>query len=123
MTTTMRGSLLTAALAAFLALPAAAQTDTVQFRLAPAKTNPMTCTNLDAALSRVHNVTLAGEKATIKSAGGINDQMKQTSPKIYKTNFSLSGVTLQVTADAASTPRSLHVVEPKLGCKWDAIAP
>jgi len=104
--------------------PAAlAQSESVDFRLVASKSNPMACNNLDASLSRVHTVTLTGEKAHIKSAGGVNDDMKLAAPKVYKTSFSLGGVTLQVTADAGAKPRSLQVAEPKLGCKWDAITP
>jgi hypothetical protein len=102
---------------------ALAQTESVDFRLTPSKSNPTSCTTLDASLSRVHTVTLMGEKAHIKSAGGVNDDLKAAGAQVYKTNFSLGGVTLQVTANAGAKPRSLQVVEPKLGCKWDAITP
>jgi hypothetical protein len=118
-----RAFILIPALGGVLAGAALAQGAPIQFRLAAAAGNPVTCNNLDASLSRVHTVTLAGDTATIKSAGGIDDTMKQASPRVYKTSFSLGGVTLEVTADAASTPRSLNVVEPKLGCRWNAIAP
>jgi len=33
-------------------------------------------------MSRVHSVTKMGDKATIKSAGGIDDTMKQTKPNV-----------------------------------------
>jgi hypothetical protein len=112
-----------AVLAVILAAPAFAQDKPIEFRLAAAKTNPVGCTALDAALSRVHTVTKTGNSAVIKSAGGIDDKMKQTKPNVYTTNFSLSGVKLDVVADASVTPATLSVVEAQRGCKWNAIAP
>jgi len=109
--------------ACMLCAPAYAQNAPLQFRLAAAKGNPSSCVNLDAALSRVHTITPAGDTATIKSAGGVNDKMKQSSPNVYTSSTSLGGVTLVVTADASKTPRTLDVKEPKLGCAWNAIAP
>ncbi len=100
-----------------------AQSAPIQFRVVAAKGNPSSCTGLDAALSRVHTITLAGDTATIKSAGGVNDKMKQTSPNVYTSSTSLGGNTLVVTADASKTPRTLDVKEPKLGCAWSAVAP
>ena len=94
----------------------------IEFRLAPAAGNPSTCTQIDAAMSRVHTVTPMGSEATIRSAGGINDTLKQTSPNIYTTQFRLGSVTLDVVADASKMPRTLSVTEPKLGCRWNAIA-
>jgi hypothetical protein len=49
--------------------------------------------------------------------------MKQTTPGVYTTNFSLGGTTLNVVADASKSPKSLTVTEPKLGCRWNAVAP
>ncbi len=97
-----------------------AQNASIQFRLAAAKGNPTSCTNIDASLSRVHTITPMGETATIKSAGGINDKMKQSSPNVYTSSTSLGGVTLVVTADASKQPGTLNVKEPKLGCVWNA---
>jgi hypothetical protein len=68
-------------------------------------------------------VTLMGETALIKSSGGIDDTMKQTSPKVYKTTFALGPNKLVVVADASKTPRALSVTEPSQGCHWNAIAP
>ena len=95
----------------------------IQFRLAPAKGNPSSCQQLDTALSRVHTITLMGDTAALKSAGGVNDKMKQTAPNVYTSSTSLGGSTLVVTADASKTPRTLDVKEPKLGCTWNATAP
>ena len=110
-------------LTAILAGTAGAQGAPIEFRLTADKANPAGCTSLDASLSRVHTVTVTGDKALLKSAGGINDTLKQTSPGIYKTTFSLAGVRLDVVADAAKTPRSLSVVEAQRSCKWNAVAP
>ena len=95
----------------------------IEFRLAGEKSNPMGCTSLDSSLSRVHTVTLMGDKATLKSAGGVNDQLKQTSPGVYKTNLSLGGIRLDVVADASKAPRTLTVAEAQRGCRWIAAAP
>jgi hypothetical protein len=112
-----------AAMAVLLASPAFAQDKPIEFRLAAAKTNPVGCTSLDAALSRVHTVTRTGDTATIKSAGGVDDVMKQKTPNVYSTVFTLGGVRLDVVADASVTPRTLTVVEAQRGCKWNATAP
>ena len=94
----------------------------IEFRMVPAQGNPAGCFQLDAAMSRVHTVTPMGSDATIRSAGGINDTLKQTSPNIYTTQFRLGSVTLDVVADASKMPRTLTVTEPKVGCRWNAIA-
>jgi hypothetical protein len=112
-----------AALAVILALPASAQNKPIEFRLAPAKTNPVGCVDKDAALSRVHTLTRTGDAAVIKSSGGIDDKMKQTKPNVYTTTFTLGGVHLDVVADASVTPATLSVLEAQCGCKWNAIAP
>lgn len=94
----------------------------IEFRLVPASGNPAGCTQLNSAMSRVHTVTPMGSDATIRSAGGINDTLRQTSPNIYTTQFRLGAVTLNVVADASRMPRTLNVTEPKIGCRWNAIA-
>jgi hypothetical protein len=109
--------------AAFVSLQASAQDAAIQFRLEPATGNPALCSTYDASLSRVHTVTMSGATATIKSAGGIDDTMKETSPKIYTTVFQLAGKRFPIVADASKTPRTLSVTEPDYGCKWNAIAP
>ena len=110
-------------LVAIVAVGVNAQNAPIEFRLTPDKGNLAGCTNLDASLSRAHTVTLAGDKALLKSAGGINDTLKQASPGVYKTTFSLGGVRLDVVADAAKTPRTLTVAEAQRGCHWNAVAP
>ena len=49
--------------------------------------------------------------------------MTETSPGIYSTNFSLGSTTLQVVANASTSPKTLAVTEPRLGCRWSAVAP
>ena len=94
----------------------------IEFRMVPAQGNPAGCFQLDAAMSRVHTVTPMGNDATIRSAGGINDTLKQTAPNLYTTQFRLGSVTLDVVADASKMPRTLTVTEPKVGCRWNAVA-
>lgn len=99
-----------------------AQDGSVEFRLVAATGNLAQCSSMDASLSRVHTFTVNGDKAKIKSSGGIDDNMKQTSPKVYKTTFSLGGVRLEVVADMSQTPRTLDVAEVARGCRWNAVA-
>ena len=113
---------LVGSLAGSLLAPAFAQEAPIEFRLSAAKTNPSGCKDLDSALSRVHTITLAGDIALVKSAGGINDKLKQSSPKIYSGSLSLGTTTLVVIADASKTPRTLDVMQPSLGCRWNAVA-
>ena len=99
---------------------ARAQNAPIEFRMAAADTNLSGCRTLDAQLSRVHSVTLQGDKALLKLAGGINETLKQTTPAVYTTVFTLSGVRLDVVADASKSPRTLVVLEKNRGCRWDA---
>jgi len=94
----------------------------IEFRVVPER-NPAGCTRFDAALSRVHTFRAAGDTASLTSAGGITSNMTQTSPGVYTTDFSMGGTTLRVVANAASSPKSLTVTEPRLGCRWSAVAP
>lgn len=94
----------------------------IEFRVTPER-SPGGCMRLDAALSRVHTFRAAGDTASVTSAGGITSNMTQTSPGVYTTDFRLGGTTLRVVANAASSPKSLIVTEPKLGCRWSAVAP
>ena len=111
------------ALAVVLAYPALAQDKPIEFRLVAASGNPVGCTALDPAMSRVASVTKKGDTATIKSAGGIDDTMKQKTPNVYTTVFTLGGVRLDIVADASVTPPTLTVSEAQRGCKWNAVAP
>lgn len=94
----------------------------IEFRVVPER-NPAGCTRFDAALSRVHTFRATGDTASVTSSGGITSTMTQTSPGVYTTDFSLGGTTLRVVANAASSPKSLTVTEPRLGCRWSAVAP
>ena len=102
---------------------ASAQNAPIEFRLVGAKANPSGCLSLDGSLSRVHTVTLMGDKAMLKAAGGVNDTLKQTSPGIYKTRIGMGGVNLDVVADASASPKTLEMVEASRGCHWNAVAP
>ena len=86
------------ALAVLLAYSAFAQEKPIEFRLIAADTNPVGCRALDPALSRVHTVTKTGNTATIKSSVGIDDTMKEKTPNVYTTVFSLSGDIVTVLA-------------------------
>ena len=61
--------------------------------------------------------------ASLRSAGGVNSDVTQATPQVYTTNFSLGGTTLNVVADASKSPKTLTVTEPRLGCRWNAVAP
>ncbi|WP_422029617.1 hypothetical protein [Reyranella sp.] len=97
-----------------------AQGAPIEFRMAASDANLAGCRSLDAQLSRVHSVTLQGDKAQLKLAGGVSDTLKQTSPGIYTSVFTLSGVRLDVVADASKSPRTLIITEKNRGCRWDA---
>ncbi len=94
----------------------------IQFRVVPER-NPAGCTRFDAALSRVHTLTPTTGGATVTSAGGITSNMTEASPGVYTTDFSLGGTTLAVVANATTSPKTLTVTEPRLGCRWSAITP
>ncbi len=104
-----------------LSLTAAAQDGPVRFRLTQDPKNIQGCTNLDSAFTRIHTFTLSGGKAELKSAGGVDDDMKMVRPNVYATDFSLGGVRLDVVADLAVTPRSLTITEKNRGCKWHGV--
>ncbi|QQS12054.1 MAG: hypothetical protein IPK81_21435 [Rhodospirillales bacterium] len=101
----------------------AQQSGTYTFRLAANPANVGVCNALDAALSREHTVTVAADKAAIKSSGGITDDMKATGAGVYRTEFELGRVRLVVVADTSKTPRTLLVTEPREGCKWSGTTP
>jgi hypothetical protein len=117
------GAVLAASLAGLLSVQAVAQDAAIQFRVVATDRNPAACQRFDAALSRVHTFTATASGASLRSAGGVNSDMTQTTPKVYTTNFSLGGTTLNVVADASKSPKSLTVTEPRLGCRWNAVAP
>lgn len=127
MRSTSVGALCLSALAAsvtgLFAAQAGAQTAPIEFRVTPTDRNPSACQQFDAALSRVHTFTATADGASVRSAGGVNSNMTQTSPGVFTTNFSLGSTTLNVTANSTTSPKSLEVREPRLGCRWSAVAP
>lgn len=102
---------------------AAPQPASIEFRVVPDGRNPAGCRRFDTAFSRVHTFTATGTAATLTSAGGINVNMTQTSPRVYTSSIVFGGVSLNVDASAASSPKTLVVTEPRLGCRWTAITP
>lgn len=108
---------------AALAPPAGAQQGPIEFRMAAAVGNPSGCVRYDSSLSRVHTLTVAGDKAALKSAGGVNETLKRTAPNVYKTTSRLAGITLDIVADGSKSPKTLTMTETNLGCRWAAIAP
>jgi hypothetical protein len=112
-----------ACLSGLFSADAAAQDAAIQFRVVATDRNPAACQRFDAALSRVHTFTPTANGASLRSAGGVNSEMAQTTPRVYTTNFSLGGTTLNVVADASKSPKTLTVTEPRLGCRWNAVAP
>jgi hypothetical protein len=97
-----------------------AQVAPIEFRMIASKDNPSTCKNYDTSLSRVHALTMMGDRAIIKSSGGIDDTLKQTAPKVYKTTVSMGGVKFEVVVDASKNPLTVEVVKPSDGCRWSA---
>jgi hypothetical protein len=111
-----------AATAALAIGPAAlAQDAAIDFRLAAVPGNIQGCIAMDSAFTRVHTITIKGDSAEIKSAGGIDDKMKMVRPGVYETTFRLSGAQIDIVADTASTPKTLTVTSKNLGCKWTGV--
>ena len=116
----MKSAITAALLVGMTASFAHAQSAPIEFRMAASDANIAGCRSLDAQLSRVHSVTLNGDTARLKLAGGISETLKQTAPGVYTTVFTLSGVRLDVVANSATSPRTLVVTEKNRGCRWDA---
>lgn len=114
---------LAASMAGFVWTTAVAQGAPVEFRVTPTDRNPSGCQQFDAALSRVHTFTPTADGASVRSAGGVNSTMTQTSPGVFTTNFSLGSTTLNVVANSTTSPKSLDVREPRMGCRWSAVTP
>ena len=110
-----------AAAIASLASAAVAQ-QAMSFRLEKSDRNPSSCAAGDAAMSRPQTVTIANNVAAIKSNGGINDNAKMTSAGIYRTKWSAGGITYEIEVNTTTSPATLSVAEPKLGCKWSGKA-
>lgn len=102
---------------------ASVQGASVDFRVAPAGRNPAACQQFDAALSRVHTFTPAGATATLRTAGGVTSNMTQTTPGVFTTSLGIGPTTFNVVADTSRSPKTLDVTEPRIGCRWNAVAP
>ena len=116
-------SMLAASLAGFISTQAAAQNAGIQFRVVAGDRNPSGCQQFDAALSRVHTFTAAGDTATLATAGGVTSNMKQTTPGVFTSTLGIGGTNFNIVADTTKSPKALDVTEPRLGCRWNAVAP
>ena len=88
----------------------------------PTDRNPAACRRWDAELSRVSTFIQASDTATLRTAGGIVRTMTRSAPNVFTTTLTLGVTNFDVVADASKTPRSLEVAEPRVGCRWSAIA-
>lgn len=102
---------------------AAQQPATYTFRLAKNASNVGVCNGMDASMSREHTVTVTGDKAVVKSSGGIDDDLKPAGAGIWRTEFELGRVRLVVVANLSTSPRTLVVTEPREGCRWSGQTP
>ena len=107
---------------ASVAQSALAQGAAVEFRVTPTDRNPASCQRWDAELSRVNSFTRTGDTATLRTAGGITRTMTQSAPNVFTTTLALGGTNFDVVADTSKTPGTLEVAEPRIGCRWSAIA-
>jgi hypothetical protein len=110
------------ALVGIVSWQAFAQSAPVEFRVTPTDRNPASCQRWDAELSRVHTLTPTSDGATLRLAGGITRTMTQSSPNVFTTTLALGGTNFNVTADTSKSPGTLEVAEPRLGCRWSAVA-
>jgi hypothetical protein len=116
-------SMLAGSLAGLISTQAVAQTAGIQFRVVAGDRNPSGCQQFDAALSRVHTFTAAGDSATLATAGGVTSNMKQTTPGVFTSTLGIGGTNFNIVADTTKSPKALDVTEPRLGCRWNAVAP
>lgn len=49
--------------------------------------------------------------------------MIRVAPNVFTTTFAIGGTNFNVTADASTSPKTLEVSEPRVGCLWHAIVP
>jgi hypothetical protein len=101
----------------------AQQPATYTFRLAKSPSNVGVCNGLDSSMGRQHTVTVSGDRAEIRSSGGIDDTLKPGGPGVWKTDFELGRVRLVVVADLSKSPRTLVVTAPRDGCRWSGESP
>jgi hypothetical protein len=107
-------------LAVLLPVAAVAQDAQVQFWLKGDPKNIQGCIAADPSFTREHTFLLVNGQAEIKSAGGINIKMKPVRANVYRGDFDLGRMNLDVVADLSATPKTLTVTNPDLGCKWTA---
>ena len=88
----------------------------VEFRVVATSRNPAACQQFDAALSRVHTFTPAGATATLRTAGGVASNMKQTTPGVFTTTLGIGGTNFNVVADTSKSPKDTgrHRTEARL---------
>ncbi len=111
-----------AALTGVVSLQVFAQSAPIEFRVTPTDRNPASCQRWDAELSRVHTFTPTSDGATLQTAGGITRNMTQNPAKVFTTTLALGGTNFNVTADTSKSPGTLEVAEPRMGCRWSAVA-
>lgn len=100
-----------------------AQSTTIEFRVVPTGRHPAGCNRWDSELSRVHTFVPTNDGATLRTAGGITRSMIRVAPNVFTTTFAIGGTNFNVTADASTSPKTLEVSEPRVGCLWHAIVP
>lgn len=111
-----------AALTGVVSLQVFAQSAPIEFRVTPTDRNPASCQRWDAELSRVHTFTPTSDGATLQTAGGITRNMTQNPAKVFTTTLALGGTNFNVSADTSKSPGTLEVAEPRMGCRWSAVA-
>ena len=114
---------LSVAIAVVAAGAAQAQQSAQTFRLSKNPSNIGPCTQLDAAMGREHTVAPAGDRAVLTFPGGTPQNMQQTSPGMYRAQFSLGRVTVEFVADLSKSPKTLEAREAREGCRWSGTAP
>ncbi len=97
-----------------------AQGAPIEFRMAASDANIAGCRSLDAQLSRVHSVTLNGDTALLKLAGGISETLKQTAPGVYNDRLHPLRRTARRRGEFGHVSPTLVVTEKNRGCRWDA---
>ena len=115
----LAGLVLATAVLAGLAAPAPAQ-QSARFWLAAMPGNMQACLSADPQFTREHTLTVNGDQAELKAAGGIATRMKQVKPNVFETDYRLGQLNLHLVADLTATPPTLLVTERNLGCKWMA---
>jgi hypothetical protein len=115
--------LLAVAAAAAVVLPVAAmaQDGEVKFWMKGDAKNLQGCIAADPQLTREHTFTLKDGKATLKSPGGINTDLKLVKPNVYQETIALGRVNLVVVADLGATPKKLTMTDANMGCSWTAV--